>query len=62
MNFSSFQHKMRMDLRYRLVTAMLVCILPIAIVSCILFGIVWNRSEREMHEAQQIRLDEAMSY
>ena len=62
MNFSSFQHKMRMDLRYRLVTAMLVCILPIAIVGCILFGIVWNRSEREMHEAQQIRLDEAMSY
>lgn len=62
MNFSSFRHKLRNDLRYRLMTAMLVSILPIAAISCILLSIVWNRAEQEIHQNQQARLDEAMSY
>lgn len=62
MNFSSFRHKLRKDLRYRLMTAMLVSILPIAAISCILLSIVWNRAEQEIHQNQQARLDEAMSY
>lgn len=62
MNYSSFRHKLRHDLRYRLMTAMLVSILPIAAISCILLSIVWNRGEQEIHQNQQARLDEAMSY
>lgn len=62
MNYSSFRHKLRNDLRYRLMTAMLVSILPIAAISCILLSIVWNRAEQEIHQNQQARLDEAMSY
>lgn len=62
MNFSSFRHKLRKDLRYRLMSAMLVSILPIAAISCILLSIVWNRAEQEIHQNQQARLDEAMSY
>ena len=62
MNFSSFRHKLRKDLRYRLMTAMLASILPIAAISCILLSIVWNRAEQEIHQNQQARLDEAMSY
>lgn len=59
---ASFGYKMRHDLRYRIMTAILVCLLPIGIVSCILFGMVWNRTEREIHDNQQARLEEAMSY
>ena len=62
MNLSAFRHKMRMSLRYRMMTAILACFLPIGIVSCILFGMVWNRTEREIHENQQARLEETMSY
>ncbi len=59
---ASFQYKMRHDLRYRLLTAMLVCVLPIGIVSCILFGMVWVRTGRELRTTNQTRLNEAMSY
>ncbi len=59
---ASFQYKMRHDLRYRLLTAMLVCVLPIGIVSCILFGMVWVRTGRELRGANQARLNEAMTY
>lgn len=59
---ASFQYKMRYDLRYRLMMALMVCVLPIGIVSCILFGIIWNRTEREIRESNQARLEDAMSY
>ncbi len=59
---ASFRYKMRHDLRCRLMTALLVSILPIGIVSCVLFGMVWNRTEREIRDSNQARLEEAMSY
>ncbi len=59
---ASFRYKMNHDLRYRLMTAMLVCVLPIGIVSCVLFGMVWVRTGREIRSTNQARLDEAMSY
>lgn len=59
---ASFRYKMRHDLRYRLMTVMLVCVLPIGLVSCFLFGMVWVRTEREIRGANQTRLNEAMSY
>lgn len=59
---ASFQYKMRHDLRFRLLTAMLVCVLPIALVSCVLFGLVWVRTEQEIRSADQARLNDAMSY
>lgn len=59
---ASFRYKMSHDLRFRLLTAMLVCVLPIGIVSCILFGIVWTRTEQEIRSSNQARLDDAMSY
>lgn len=58
----SFSYKMRHDLRYRLMTAFLVCFLPICIVGCLLFGVLWNRSQREIQATNQARLDAAMSY
>lgn len=58
----TFLHKMRFSLRYRLMTAMLVCILPIGIISCILFGMLWSRTEQEIRRNNQGRLEEAMSY
>lgn len=59
---ASFTYKMLHDLRYRLMTALLFSILPIGIVSCILFGMLWNRTEREIRDSNQARLEEAMSY
>lgn len=50
------------SLRYRLMTALLVCILPIGLVSCVLFGILMNRMEQEVHISNQARLQEAMAY
>lgn len=58
----SFSYKMRHDLRYRIMTAFLVCFLPICIVGCLLFGILWNRTQQEIHNANQARLEDAMSY
>lgn len=59
---ASFRYKMRRDLRFRLLTAMLVCVLPIGIVSCVLFGMVLVRTGRELRTTNQTRLNEAMSY
>lgn len=59
---STFIHKMKFSLRYRLMAAMLFCILPIGIISCILFGMLWSRTEQEIHRNNQGRLEEAMSY
>ncbi len=59
---ASFRYKMYHDLRYRLLTAMLVCVLPVGLVSCVLFGMVWVRTGREIRSTNQARLDEAMSY
>lgn len=59
---ASFHYKMRHDLRFRLLAAMLVCVLPIGLVSCILFGIVWVRTEQEIRSTNQARLDDAMAY
>ncbi len=59
---ASFQYKMRHDLRYRLMTVMLVCVLPIGLVCCFLFGMVWVRTGRELRTTNQTRLNEAMSY
>lgn len=58
----SFGYKMRYDLTYRLMTAIFVFILPVCIIGCILLGIVWNRTKREMQDIKQERLEDAMSY
>lgn len=58
----SFSYKMRHDLRYRLMTAFLVCFLPICIVGCLLFGVLWNRTQQEIQASNQARLEAAMSY
>lgn len=43
-------------------TALLVCILPIGLISCILFVIQLNRTEQEIYDSNQARLEEAMAY
>ena len=58
----AFLHKMQYNLRYRLMTALLVCILPIGLISCILFVIQLNRTEQEIYDSNQARLEEAMAY
>lgn len=58
----AFLHKMKYNLRYRLMTALLVCILPIGLISCILFVIQLNRTEQEIYDSNQARLEEAMAY
>ena len=58
----AFLHKMKYNLRYRLMTALLVCILPISLISCILFVIQLNRTEQEIYDSNQARLEEAMAY
>lgn len=57
-----FSRKMRFSLRYRLMTAVLVCLVPICLVSCILFNMLFRRSEGEIHASNQARLDAAMAY
>ena len=58
----AFLHKMQYNLRYRLMTALLVCILPIGLISCILFVIQLNRTEQEIYDSNQARLEEATAY
>ena len=57
-----FFYKMKHDLTYRMLTAVLVCILPVCIIGCILLGIVWNRTQQEMQRMEQDRLTDAMAY
>ena len=57
-----FFYKMTRDLTYRMLTAVLVCILPVCIIGCILLGIVWNRTQQEMQRIEQDRLTDAMAY
>lgn len=57
-----FMYKMRHDLAYRLMTAVFVFILPVCIIGCILLGIVWDRTKRELQNIEQSRLEDAMAY
>lgn len=57
-----FAEKMRRSLTYRLMTAVLVCILPVCMIGCILMGLVWNRTKQEMKNMEQNRLKDVMSY
>jgi len=57
-----FSYKMKHDLTHRMMTAVLVCILPVCIIGCVLLGIVWNRTQQEMQSMEQDRLTDAMAY
>ena len=57
-----FMYKMRYNLTYRLMTAVLVCILPVCIIGCVLLGVVWNRGRQEVQQMEQDWLTDVMAY
>ena len=57
-----FMYKMRYNLTYRLMTAVLVCILPVCIIGCVLLGVVWNRGRQEVQQMEQAWLTDVMAY